>query len=113
MHRYERRCLADVRGSDCIADVLPVEQYDLSGEGDLQAAGELGTVWNNVYDLTAYPWLTVSTEPGKFLGAMFGWDPRPSVEHVAAYLLFLVTVAWLFLRTPRTARDAQEPVRRR
>ncbi|HEX3213925.1 MAG TPA: FTR1 family protein [Actinomycetota bacterium] len=72
----------------------------------LQAAGELGTVWNNVYDLTAYPWLTVSTEPGKFLGAMFGWDPRPSVEQVAAYLLFLVTVAWLFLRTPRTARDA-------
>ena len=70
----------------------------------LQAAGELGTVWNNVYDLTAYPWLTVSTEPGKFLGAMFGWDPRPSIEQVAAYLLFLVTVAWLFLRTPRTAR---------
>jgi high-affinity iron transporter len=71
----------------------------------LQAAGELGTVWNNVYDLTAYPWLTVSTEPGKFLGAMFGWDPRPSIEQVAAYLLFLVTVAWLFLRTPRTARS--------
>jgi high-affinity iron transporter len=70
----------------------------------LQAAGELGTVWNNVYDLTAYPWLTVSTEPGKFLGAMFGWDPRPSIEQVAAYLLFLVTMAWLFLRTPRTAR---------
>jgi high-affinity Fe2+/Pb2+ permease len=32
---------------------------------------------------------------------MFGWDPRPSIEQVAAYLLFLVTVAWLFLRTPR------------
>jgi len=39
----------------------------------LQAAGDLGTVWNNVYDLTAYRWLTVSTESGKFLGAMFGW----------------------------------------
>jgi high-affinity iron transporter len=70
----------------------------------LQAAGELGTVWNNVYDLTAYRWLTVSTESGRFLGAMFGWDPRPSIEQVAAYLLFLVTVAWLFLRTPRAAR---------
>jgi high-affinity iron transporter len=65
---------------------------------------QLAGVWNNVYDLTAYPWLTVSTEPGKFLGAMFGWDPRPSIEQVAAYLLFLVTMAWLFLRTPRTAR---------
>ena len=70
----------------------------------LQAAGELGTVWNNVYDLTAYRWLTVSTESGRFLGAMFGWDPRPSIEQVAAYLLFLVTVAGLFLRTPRVAQ---------
>jgi high-affinity iron transporter len=70
----------------------------------LQAAGELGTVWSNVYDLTAYRWLTVSTEPGRFLGAMFGWDPRPSMEQVVAYLLFLVTVAWLFLRAPRPAR---------
>jgi high-affinity iron transporter len=70
----------------------------------LQSAGDLGTVWNNVYDLTAYPWLTVSTETGRFLGAMFGWDPRPSIEQVVAYLAFLGTVAWLFLRPPRDAR---------
>jgi high-affinity iron transporter len=69
----------------------------------LQAAGELGTVWNNVYDLTAYRWLTVGTESGRFLAAMFGWDPRPSIEQVAAYLLFLVTLAWLFLRAPAGA----------
>jgi high-affinity iron transporter len=67
----------------------------------LQLAGELGTVWNNVYDLTAYRWLTVDTESGKFLGAMLGWDPRPSIEQVVAYLAFLVTVSWLFLRPPR------------
>jgi len=72
----------------------------------LQLAGVLGTVWNNVYDLTAYRWLTVSTESGKFLGAMFGWDPRPSIEQVVAYLAFLVTVSWLFLRPPRPARAA-------
>jgi high-affinity iron transporter len=78
----------------------------------LQAAGELGTVWNNVYDLTAYQWLTTSTESGKFLGAMFGWDPRPSIEQVVAYLAFLVTVSWLFLRTPRTA-DAPRAAARR
>jgi high-affinity iron transporter len=67
----------------------------------LQAAGELGTVWNNVYDLTDHRWLTLSTESGRFLGAILGWDPRPSIEQVAAYLAFLVTVAWLFLRGPR------------
>ncbi|HKP99046.1 MAG TPA: FTR1 family protein [Actinomycetes bacterium] len=78
----------------------------------LQAAGELGTVWNNVYDLTAFRWLTVSTESGKFLGAMFGWDPRPSIEQIVAYLLFLVTVSWLFLRAPRTAEAPRAAVRR-
>jgi high-affinity iron transporter len=78
----------------------------------LQAAGDLGTVWNNVYDLTAYRWLTVSTESGKFLGAMFGWDPRPSIEQVVAYLAFLVTVSWLFLRTPRTAEAPRTAARR-
>src|SRR5215208_783583 len=72
----------------------------------LQLAGVIGTVWNNVYDLTAYPWLTVSTETGRFFGAMFGWDPRPSIEQVVAYLAFLVTVSWLFLRPSRPARAA-------
>ena len=75
----------------------------------LQAAGELGTVWNNVYDLTGYRWLTVSTETGRFLGAMLGWDPRPSIEQVVAYLAFLGTVGWLFLRPPKAAR--QQPPR--
>jgi high-affinity iron transporter len=71
----------------------------------LQSAGELGTAWNNVYDLTGYRWLTVSTETGRFLGAMLGWDPRPSIEQVGAYLAFLGTVGWLFLRPPRRARQ--------
>ena len=71
----------------------------------LQLAGVFGTVWNNVYDLTAYSWLTVSTETGRFLGAMFGWDPRPSIEQVIAYLAFLVTVSWLFLRPAKPAPE--------
>jgi high-affinity iron transporter len=74
----------------------------------LQLAGVLGTVWNNVYDLTAYRWLTVGTESGKFLGAMFGWDPRPSIEQVVAYLAFLITVSWLFLRPPRPDRASRQ-----
>jgi high-affinity iron transporter len=78
----------------------------------LQAAGDLGTVWNNVYDLTAYRWLTVSTESGRFLGAMFGWDPRPSIEQVVAYVAFLATVSWLFLRpVPRPAPERERALR--
>jgi high-affinity iron transporter len=77
----------------------------------LQATGDLGTVWNNVYDLTAYPWLTVNTETGKFLAAMFGWDPRPSIEQIVGYLLYLGTVSWLFLRAPRAVRERQKVAR--
>jgi high-affinity iron transporter len=72
----------------------------------LQSAGVLGTAFDNVYDLTGHSWLTVRTEVGRFLGAMFGWDPRPSIEQVVAYVAFLGTVAWLFLRPARAPRPA-------
>jgi high-affinity iron transporter len=79
----------------------------------LQIAGDLGSFsLNGVYDLTSIHWLTNSSEVGKFLGAMFGWDPRPSIEQVVAYLLFLITVSWLFLRSPRTAETPQPAARR-
>jgi high-affinity iron transporter len=73
----------------------------------LQSAKVLGISLNNVYDLTRYSWLTVDTEVGRFLGAMLGWDPRPSIEQVIAYVAFLVTVSWLFLRPARPAPAAQ------
>jgi high-affinity iron transporter len=72
----------------------------------LQSAGDLGISWNNVYDLTRYSWLTTGTEVGKFLGAMFGWDPRPSIEQIVAYLGYALTVGYLFLRRPRPAQPA-------
>lgn len=77
----------------------------------LQSAGDLPTAWNNVYDLTAYDWLTTRTEVGRFLGAMFGWDPRPSIEQIVAYLAYALTVGYLFLRRPRrTAAPTPSPV---
>lgn len=76
----------------------------------LQIAGDLGSAnLNGVYDLTAQGWLTQSTETGRFLAAMFGWDPRPSVEQVVAYLAYLVPVLVLFLREPRSAPAARRP----
>jgi high-affinity iron transporter len=65
----------------------------------LQGAGDLRSFdLNGVYDVTSYDWLTQSTEVGKFLAAMFGWDPRPSIEQVFVYLGYLVPVLTLFLR---------------
>src|SRR5262245_17481833 len=53
----------------------------------LQVSGDLGSFnLNGVYDLTSVRLLTNDSEFGKFLGAMFGWDPRPSIEQVAAWL---------------------------
>ena len=71
----------------------------------LQTAGDLGSLnLNGVYDLTAYRWLTQQTEGGKFLAAMFGWDPRPSIEQLLAWLAFAVPVTWLFLRRSPVGR---------
>ncbi|HEU4910628.1 MAG TPA: FTR1 family protein [Actinomycetes bacterium] len=72
----------------------------------LQAAGDLPIVRDAVYDATSVRWLTVDSEVGRFLAAMVGWDPRPSIEQMGAYLLYVVVVGWLFLRKPRPANPA-------
>ena len=79
----------------------------------LQGAGDLGSFsLNGVYDLRQYEYLTQSTEVGKFLAAMFGWDPRPSIEQVVVYVGYLVPVLTLFLRPqPRPVRDRQQQTR--
>ena len=68
----------------------------------LQNAGDLGSVADNVYDLTGVSWLTFRTESGKMLAALFGWDPRPSLEQVVAWAGYIVPVTYLFLHEPRT-----------
>ena len=73
----------------------------------LQTAGDLPITWNNVYDLTSIKLLTTETEVGKFLGAMFGWDPRPSIEQVVVYVAYVGIVTWLFLRNPKLAAPAE------
>jgi high-affinity iron transporter len=78
----------------------------------LQASGDVGTANAAAYDLTGLHWLTVDAESGKFLAGIFGWDPRPSVEQIAVYLLYAVPVLFAFFwdgRRPRRRRAAPEP----
>jgi len=76
----------------------------------LQISGDLGSFsLNGVYDLTSIHWLTNSSEVGKFLGAMFGWDPRPSIEQLVAYFAYLIPVTVLFLRPARSAPTPSTP----
>ena len=80
----------------------------------LQMAGDLGSLnLNGVYDLTSVRALTQGSELGKFLAAMFGWDPRPSIEQVVVWLAYLVPVSVLFLhpgRAPARPTRTSEPV---
>jgi high-affinity iron transporter len=75
----------------------------------LQASGDMGILWNNVYDVTSVSWLTTDTEVGRFLGAMFGWDPRPSVEQIVAWVGYVGIVGYLFLHNPKPKASAEPP----
>jgi high-affinity iron transporter len=76
----------------------------------LQAAGDLGTLNDAAYNLTGLTWLTVRTESGRFLAGILGWDPRPSAEQVAIYVLYLVPVLVVFFRgRPRRPRPGPVP----
>ena len=75
----------------------------------LQGTGDLGILLNNVYDLTSVRWLTQSSEVGRFLAAMFGWDPRPSIEQVAVWVGYVGIVGWLFHRGGRSAAPQGKP----
>lgn len=81
----------------------------------LQLSGDLGSFnLNGVYDLTRYAWLTTSTESGRFLAALLGWDPRPSIEQVVAYLGFVIPATVMFFwqskpAAPVPVEDAVKP----
>lgn len=64
----------------------------------LQATGDLPSFnLNGVYDLRSQAWLTEQTQSGRFLAALVGWDPRPSIEQLAAWLGYAVPVLVLYL----------------
>jgi high-affinity iron transporter len=74
-----------------------------------QSAGDIGTLNNAVYDLTGQAWLTLDTQSGRFLAGIFGWDPRPSIEQVIAYLAYLIPVTWFFFSPGRSSAPASPP----
>jgi high-affinity iron transporter len=73
----------------------------------LQAAGDISSFDWSFFNLTSIHVLTNSSEVGKFLGALVGWDPRPSIEQVAVWLAYVVPITWLFLRDQEPAAVQQ------
>jgi high-affinity iron transporter len=76
----------------------------------LQSSKDLGSLADTVYDLQSHAWLTGRTEFGKFLSAMFGWDPAPSIEQVVLWLAYIVPVTYFFLRRSSGPKPATTPV---
>jgi high-affinity iron transporter len=75
----------------------------------LQGTGDLGS-WNDAaFDVTRYEWLTQSSQAGRFLAGIFGWDPRPSIEQVAVYVAYLVPVLVLYFRPPAARNGTPQP----
>lgn len=79
----------------------------------LQAAGDLGTLDDAAYNLTAQHWLTVGSESGRVLAGLFGWDPRPSIEQVVVWLAYLVPVGALFVAGERRRPSPRQSVAQR
>nr|AAS87342.1 putative peroxidase [uncultured Gammaproteobacteria bacterium] len=84
---------------------------------NLQSTNDLSSFnLNGVYDVRSISWLTNETELGKFLTAMLGWDPRPSIEQVVVWFAYAIPVTVLFFwparRTtpqPPTSAPAEQP----
>jgi high-affinity iron transporter len=68
----------------------------------LQEAGVLPTLWWPVYDLHLNPIVGYGTF-AQFLSGLVGWNPRPSIEELTAWFLYVVVVGWLLsgARLPR------------
>jgi high-affinity iron transporter len=79
----------------------------------LQQAGDLRSFnLNGVYDVRSVRWLNpTDSEVAKFLAGIIGWDPRPSIEQVVAWLGVALPLGILFARpsappAPRVEREA-------
>ncbi|MFT3762655.1 MAG: FTR1 family protein [Pseudoxanthomonas sp.] len=78
--------------------------------GALTKLHEAG-VWNHLQAI-AFDWtqtLPVYSVAGSVLAAVFGYNDHPTVGEVAAYLLYLLPVLWLYFRGDRQGRPARAP----
>jgi len=69
-----------------------------------------GNTLDVVYNVKGIHWLTSSSEVGKFLAGIFGWDPAPSVLQFVGYWGYLVPALVFFFYEKKAAAPAQASV---
>lgn len=76
----------------------------------LQEAGVLPTFLWPVWNVTDVP-LIGSGRVAQFLNTLFGWNPRPSIEEVGIWLIYLVIVGYFYFvgRKPKTPTTRRAP----
>ncbi|QXC63379.1 FTR1 family protein [Aquihabitans sp. G128] len=62
-----------------------------------------GNTVDVVYNVKGVHWLTSSSEVGKFLAGIFGWDPAPSVLQFVGYWGYLVPALVFFFYEKKSA----------
>lgn len=75
---------------------------------EFQELGLLPTIAEHIWDLGILD--PSSSTPGRFLGSLFGWTPRPSLLMALAYAAYLIPVLIMFLRmtAPETSRPTSD-----
>lgn len=76
------------------------------GVVSIQEAGVIPAFFYPLWDVSEMPVLGATSAFGQFLGILVGWDPRPDLLEFSAWLLYLLTVGYMFFKP-------QEPVAER
>jgi high-affinity iron transporter len=80
---------------------------------EFQEASLFGSVNQHAWNLSSLGWLNPdASQSGEFLKGLFGWNPAPSIESIASYLLYLIPIGGAFLmQTRKVPRMTLSPAR--
>jgi high-affinity iron transporter len=77
----------------------------------LQEAQVLPTFWWPVWDLHLTPIIGYGTV-AQFLSGLLGWNPRPSIEEVSAWVIYILAAGWYFTGGLPLGKPASAPTPR-
>lgn len=80
------------------------------GVAIMEIGGIIPAFFYPVWDLSSVTVLTGETVVGQFLMTFLGWDPKPDLLEVGVWVIYLLSVGFLFLRPNTVAAPKTAPV---